>query len=202
MSDPIPEFWKAIEDNDASTVESLLKETPSLVQERYCGIAWQPKAQCDIHFTNTALHNAAVNSRVEIAEQLIRFGADVNAIGYEENKGLTPPIVLATWEGSIEIMKVLLESGADPNLAASAESALYCAAEHLVPEKVELLLANGARHDVFTAAILGEVGIVKKFLTAYPPLLNARSLKRNRTVREEAEHHKQTGVIKLLEILE
>jgi len=202
MSDSAEEFWKAIDANDVETTKSLLQDSPALVNERYFGIAWKTEPNCDIQFSNTALHNAAVNSRVKIAELLIRSGADVNAIGYEENKGLTPPIVLAAWEGSIEMMKVLLDAGADPNLSASAETALYCAAEHHAQEKVELLLASGARHDLFTAAILGEVEMLKKILTAYPPLLNARSLKRNRTVREEAEHYKQIEVIKLLEILD
>jgi hypothetical protein len=195
-------FWNAVAENDVAACELLLNNDPSLVSARYFGIAWTPEPNPSIHFSNTALHTASVNSRVDVAKLLIRFGADVNAIGYEDNKGLTPPIVLAAWEGSTEMLQCLLDAGADPNLAASAETALYCAAEHGASEKVDTLLISGARYDVFTAAILGEVEILKQFLTAYRPLLNARSLKRNRTVREEAEHHQQAAIVKLLDILE
>lgn len=128
---------------------------------------------------------------------LLQFGADPNAIGYEDNKGLTPAAVLAAWEGSLETLRILFEGGADPNLRASAETALYTAAEHQAFDKVELLLSFGARHDLFTTSILGKVDVVKRMLAAYPTLREVRSLKRNRTPREEAEHFKQDEVLRL-----
>lgn len=195
----IDKFWSAVAENDIASVTSLLENYPEFVQERYFGVAWNPATVDDCKFSNTALHTTAVNSQVELAKLLIKNGAGINAIGYEENKGLTPPIVLAAWEGSTVMVEFLLAHGADPNLPASAETALYCAAEHGAADKVELLLANGARHDIFTAAILGEVEIVREFITAYPPLIKARSLKRNRTAKEEAEHHNQAEVVELLE---
>ncbi len=51
-------------------------------------------------------------------------------MGYNGNKGVAPTVVLAAWEGDFDVLRVLLESGADPNRPASAESALYCAIEH------------------------------------------------------------------------
>ena len=160
-------YWKAVEENDVAKVAALLDQSSSLVDERYTGEAWIPgsvydsterkqvPAPADFPFTNTALHTAVVNARTELAEVLLRHGADANANGYEANKGLTPPVVLAAWEGSLETLRVLLEGGADPNISASTETALYTAAEHHAPDKVELLLAHGARHDIFTAAIVG-----------------------------------------------
>ena len=65
----------------------------------------------------------------------------------------------------------------DPNLSASAETALYCAADHRDMAKVELLLKHGAQHDIFTAAIIGDAETVAIMLYAYPPLREARSLK-------------------------
>lgn len=38
----------------------------------------------------------------------------------------------------------------------------------------ELLLAHGARLDLFAAAMLGEVEIVRSILTAYPEMRDAR----------------------------
>lgn len=195
-------FWTAVADDDIDCVKTLLDQHPELVRERYFGVAWKPEPVEGVQFTNTALHTTAVNSQVELAKLLIENGADVDAIGYEENKGLTPPIVLAAWEGSVEMLRLLLDAGADPNLAASAETALYCATEHDAAAKVELLLERDARHDVFTAAILGEVELVKQFVTAYPPLIHARSLKRNRTAREEAQHFGQEEIVQLLSAIE
>ena len=203
-------YWNAVHNADVTNVARMLDESSSLVDEWYAGEAWIPghiydPAECnqipapsEFPFTNTALHTAAVNGRAELAELLLRHGADANAIGYEANKGLTPPVVLAAWEGSVETLRVLLANGADPNISASAETALYTAAEHRAPDKVDLLLAHGARHDIFTAAIVGDFELVQRMVIAYPPLRDARSAKRGRTPREEAEHHEQSDVLKLL----
>jgi ankyrin repeat protein len=130
---------------------------------------------------------------------LLDCGADVNALGYNENKGIAPAIVLAAWEGDVDMLRVLLEAGADPNVAGSAESALYTAIEHTsadapAPNKVSVLLDNGARHDIFTAAMVGDVEMARAHAAAYPPLLGRRSLKRNRTPLEEAAHYGQDDV--------
>ena len=202
MNDSAKKFWHAVDDDDMARVKQLVEQSPELVRKRYFGVAWKPEEIEGFEFSNTALHTAAVNSRVPLAKLLIKFGADINAIGYEENKGLTPPIVLAAWEGSLEMLRLLLDAGADLNCPASAETALYCAAEHKAMDKVKLLLERGARHDIFTAAILGEVNLVKHFATAYPPLLQARSQKRNRTVLEEAQHFGQQSVVQLLESIQ
>jgi hypothetical protein len=205
------DYWRAVRDNDVAALERLLANSPSLVHEVVRGEAWEPGHWYDpaagkrvpvpqhFEFTNSALHTAAVNGRAELASLLLRRGAAPDAIGYEGNKGLTPPVVLAAWEGTLETLRVLLDRGADPNLPASAETALYTAAEHGSRDKAELLLSRGARHDIFTASILGEVEIVRRMLRAYPPLKNARSHKRGRTPLEEAKHHHCAEVVKLLE---
>jgi len=105
--------------------------------------------------------------------------------------------VLAAWEGSFETLQLLLENGADPNVPASAETALYTAAEHGSKDKVDLLISYGARHDIFTAIIMGEVEVVDQMLMAYPPLKNIRSSKREQTPKEVAEYYNQSEVLKL-----
>ena len=198
----IDDFWNAVADNDVDAAEDLLNESASLVNERFHGVAWDPTKRRNPNqfpFTNTALHTAAVNSRSDMAAMLLSKGADPNAVGYEESKGLTSAVVLAAWEGSLETLTVLLDSGADPNLFASAESAIYAAAEHGSSDKVQLLLERGAQHDIFTAAIVGDVDRVKLFLQAYPTLREARSLKRARTPREEAVAHDQTEVVQIFD---
>ncbi len=205
-------FWNAVDNDDVDRVAELLEQSSSWVKKRFSGEAWKPchiwsyeartqvPTPAEFRFTNMAIHTAAVNSRTEMVQLLLRHGADANAIGYEPNKGLTPPVVLATWEGSFETVQALLENGADPNIAASAETALYTAAEHGLSDKVKLLLAHGARHDIFSAAIAGDVEFVERALAACPALKNARSMKRGRTPMEEAEHHEQSEVLKLFQL--
>ena len=201
----IEQFWQAVANDDTATLINLLASSQELVHERFVGNAWLPTQSPDplaveYEFTNTALHVASVNSQTEMVKILLQHGADANAIGFEkDNKGLAPPVVLAAWQGSLETLRALLIGGADPNIPGSSETALYAAAEHGAADKVDLLLCYGARHDVFTASIVGDVSLVKRFLAAYPPLRNARSTKRNRTPKEEAEQHNQVEVLKFFE---
>jgi len=112
-------------------------------------------------------------------------------LGFNENKGVAPAVVLAAWEGELEVLRLLLQNGANPNVPAPAESALYTAIEHTSqdesePNRVSLLLDAGAVHDFFTAAMWGRTDLVEQFLGDYPELISRRSLKRNRSPLEEA----------------
>ena len=60
--------------------------------------------------TNTALTFAARDGQLEIAEVLIAYGADVNWI---DGEGVTP-LILAVFKNHVEVVKLLLENGADP----------------------------------------------------------------------------------------
>jgi hypothetical protein len=40
---------------------------------------------------------------------------------------IAPVVVFAAWEGELDVLRLLLENGADPNVPGSAESALYIA---------------------------------------------------------------------------
>ena len=65
----------------------------------------------------TPLHIAANNGSAEAAKELIRLGADVNAIGFDDNA----PLHYAAWytketdEKKFETIKILLDAGADPH---------------------------------------------------------------------------------------
>jgi hypothetical protein len=210
MSDP--EFWEAIDNNDVEAVTELLRVSPDLVFSRYPGEADKPgygysnnaraliPVPADFPYTNTALHTTAKNKgRAPMAELLLLNGADPNAMGFESNKGIAPAIVITAWEGDLATLEVLLDHGADPNLLASAESALYAAIEHNAQDKVDLLLSRGAKHDVFTASMSGALEEVKLMVRAYPWLIDRRSPKRNRTAEEEAKHFERFEVVAFLE---
>ena len=77
-------------------VNAMLRENPKLVQERY--------ARGD-----TALHHAARNGDLEIVEQLVMGGADVNAIADQGHF----PLYCAAGHGHPETTRYLVENGAD-----------------------------------------------------------------------------------------
>ena len=191
-------YFEAVRANDVERVREILEAEPALVHQRIADLfaeVWAPADPGDRQ-SNTALHWAAVKgwrnaALAPLAQILIDYGADVDAMGYNGNKGVAPTVVLAAWEGDLDVLRVLLDNGADPNRPASAESALYCAIEHTDPDasepnKVSLLLEHGAEHDVFTAAMTGRTDLVEELLDEYDPLIERRSLKRDRTPLEEA----------------
>lgn len=188
-------YWEAIRASDVRGLRAHLEAQPGLVGSTYPGEAGELDPSSASGFTNTALHFAVVHDDLELARTLLEAGSDVNALGYTKERGLTPPLVLAAAEGSLEMLKLLLAHGADPNLPASAETALYAAVENDFTDKSALLIEHGARHDVFTAAIAGDIPKVIRFLEAYPDLLKARSLKRNRTPWDEAAIHEREALM-------
>ena len=82
--------------------------------------------------------------------------------------------------GDLDAVRAALES--DATLANAAwdwgggdwETGLGAAAHMGRGDIAELLLAHWARIDLFAAAMLGEVGIVRAILTAHPEMRNAK----------------------------
>ena len=88
----------------------------------------------------TALEWAVHRDDLEIAELLVRAGANVN----RANDYGTTPLWLACSNGNIAIVETLLQAGANPNAAlASGETPLMAASEKSI-EIARLLLAHGA----------------------------------------------------------
>ena len=81
--------------------------------------------------------------------------------------------------GDLEAVRAALES--EPRLVNAAwdwgggdwETPLGAASHMLRRDIAELLLAHGARLDVFAAAMLGDVDVVRAVLTAHPELRDA-----------------------------
>jgi ankyrin repeat protein len=90
----------------------------------------------------TALATAAGHNKLEIAQLLLRRGADPNIPGALG----VPPLLAATSAGSEEIVQLLLDAGADPNVSEArfGFSPLADAARNGYTEIARILLDAGA----------------------------------------------------------
>jgi hypothetical protein len=138
--DPEHAFINALRENDLAEVRRFLADDAKLANARVRGAAWHlagtaweagadgpGKVPEDDQRTTTPLHHASVTGKAGLAQLLVEFGADVNGLGFQDNCDISPPIILAAWEGDLETMRVLLEAGADPNLGGNA---LFTTLEH------------------------------------------------------------------------
>jgi ankyrin repeat protein len=90
-----------------------------------------------------SLTDAILASQTELAAALLRRGASVNG---ESQFGSTP-LYTAAVQGEVEIVRLLLEAGADPNRESGGESEgtpVCAAASWGRTEVVRLLLQHGA----------------------------------------------------------
>lgn len=104
------------------------------------------KHHADVHTgtlnAQTPLHAASwsQNPKPGIIRLLLEYGADVNS---EDDTGWTPLFLLSSSTGNLEVAKVLLEHGADPNVRPRC-SPLYAALQRGHLDLVQLLLKHGA----------------------------------------------------------
>jgi ankyrin repeat protein len=92
----------------------------------------------------TPLHAASKNNHVEVANQLIAAGANVNA--YDEDR--ITPLMTASRAGHVQIARLLLRSAARINeYSSDMFTALHLAGTEGQVEMIEFLVANGASLD-------------------------------------------------------
>ncbi|UCE64809.1 MAG: ankyrin repeat domain-containing protein [Nitrospirota bacterium] len=93
------------------------------------------------------LSSAAAQGDLELVQQLLEEGADVNGT---DAWGHTP-LMSASWAGHKEIVQVLLKRGADVNATTRLDwTALRFAEKLSHPEIVALLKAAGAKEEVLS----------------------------------------------------
>ena len=101
----------------------------------------------------TLLHKAAKDGDVSMAAAVLALGGDVDAVDgdpygghFYHEPGYTPLLIAAT-EGHVDLMRVLLEAGADATYAngeLSDDTALHKAAQRGHPAAIQLLIDAGA----------------------------------------------------------
>ena len=95
-SEAARQFIYAVFLANVQRVNAMLRDNSKLVQERYA-------------HGDTALHHAARNGDLEIVEQLVGSGADVNATSDHAHF----PLYCAAGHGHVETTRYLVEHGAD-----------------------------------------------------------------------------------------
>ncbi|HEU4390286.1 MAG TPA: M56 family metallopeptidase, partial [Blastocatellia bacterium] len=116
-----------------------------------------------------ALVDAAVDGDLAGIEELIKAGANVNAL--IEVGAAASPLIGAAREGRLDAVRLLLDRGADPNLAVPGDgNALIVAAREGLTDIVSLLLDRGAGIDqvvpgadnaLIKASMNGHLDVVK-----------------------------------------
>lgn len=132
------------------------------------GIAWE-------RVGGTALYAAAAAGWTDTVDILLAHGADINATW---PNGYTL-LDMAVVSGSPFLVDLLIAKGADLNpTMPGVWTPLQAAAlsEWCQPERVEMIIAKGAKLDIFSASGLGRLEQVKQFLKANPSLANARTV--------------------------
>ncbi|MFD2369173.1 ankyrin repeat domain-containing protein [Brevibacillus sp. GCM10020057] len=136
MKQTIRELFQAAQAGDAPKLQELLSAQPALAnQENEEGL--------------TPLGYAAHFGRKEAVEVLLDCGADVQALSHSKISYIPSNTALhaaIAGEGDVEVIRLLLERGADPNaFDSNGHTCLHAAAfhdEHI--EIIRLLLAHGA----------------------------------------------------------
>ena len=146
----------AIDSGDAETLAGLLREVPGLVTELVAAPEVQPTSPLT-YVGMARFYGYARHTRTgALAQVLMDAGADKD----DETKN-GAPLYCAASHGDADVVRALLDAGADVELAdpeSPADTALRAAAAFGFPEIVDLLVTHGAEpRSVIEAAGVGDL---------------------------------------------
>jgi len=154
------------------------------------------------------LIEAIENGNLKAAQSALRNGADVNKMGYESPN--RTPLMIAAEEGKENLVKLLVEYGADVNAKDHyGDTALMLAANAGHLNVVEFLVEHGANVNAVAAGYIyagstaliyasekGQVNVVK-YLIKHGANINAKN-KNGDTALSLAENNGHTEVARIL----
>ena len=144
---------RAVKRRDRPAVQALLKQGANVNETLPDGA--------------TALHYAALENELTIAEALVKAGANAKVIN---QLGMTP-LHLACLNGSATMAELLLKAGADPNGGVPGrETPVMTAARVGVPVVMKLLLAHGGNPNA-TESLRGQTAAMWAAAQKHPETL-------------------------------
>lgn len=110
-------------------------------------------------------HREHWNTRADEIRRRLQRGEDPNA-------GRESPLAMAATMGHLDIVKVLLEFGADVQGGCSYRTPLLCGIQH--PEIRDYLLLHGATETIFTIVASGNADRIKEYISKDQSLVHLR----------------------------
>ena len=165
-------FFVAVKDQDADGVRRALDAQPTLIDARLLDANYMlevdafreairndphpvtRKTRTALHLVSTGFFRQGTPELLEVARVLVERGADVNNVGWDGNNNLCAPITLASWEGGLDMMRLLLDAGADVR-GAHGGAALSTAARHNNIDRHNLLEEYGAPVSAWSLVEMG-----------------------------------------------
>lgn len=177
---------------DVATVQSLLDEDPTLITVRDAK-------------NLTPLHVAASRGQSEVAELLLKRGADVHG---PTDDGDWTPLVFAAYRGHTDVAKVLVENGA--GVTANDGNPIHFAGQRKHKDICRLLVQYGAIDrlidsddpdilSLFRAAYSFDTHAVHEILTRRPELVFSKDTNGRTVLHETCTHGDTKTVRKLLQ---
>lgn len=152
-------FFNASASGDVATLREFLARQPDLVHERHGG--------------TTALHVAVHHP--DAVRLLLEHGADPHARDEGDN---ALPLHFAAGGGPIESVRLLLDAGSDVHGVGDLHQMDVIGWATLFRDVrrdvVDLLVARGARHHIFTAIALGDLDLLRRVVRDDPHALSRR----------------------------
>ncbi|XSG74895.1 ankyrin repeat domain-containing protein [Herpetosiphon llansteffanensis] len=184
-------LFEALRSGQSSSVSAMLAAQPALATISFKptnlatagnSMPAHPEQYANAPLGQTPLHLAAWNGEQRLVKQLLELGADPNA---RDLHGATPLHAMVRWVTRPDIMSMLLEHGAEINAVdAAGQTALHLAASCIRRpghqwgnhrDLANVLIAQGATVDIFSAIILDFPEQAATLLQNDPTLVNART---------------------------
>ena len=184
---------------DVTVMDAALRNAnPEVLQVLLLADVPIPKTSKEYPRAINLLYSAARDGNERLVELLLRF-VDANSIS-----GRKTPLQAACRAGHIEIVEILLQSGADPNLIAEQwESPLYSAASQGFIDIVKILLGAGAKLNL--PSVNGETALHGASCQGHSEicelLLHSGAEVNAKSTNGETPLHKASKSYKVVEIL-